>query len=236
MDSEEATVPATAEPSRSSDEDVFANSALALNRLLETRPETRDELMRIMARRLDGQIDEGTWSNVISTLMDVFGDAQTADVFAWVLEADRADPQRVEQLEQAGGPLAAELARQLIGSYGLELRAASAMRDFPHNWRELSHQVSQSLANNRTFIGLTVVKENGERLLLDGPADSMLSFCKFVLSALRLAGREAFSPDLIEDFLANLRELEQTWREAEVGVDGSAAEAPDGSTASAQPG
>jgi hypothetical protein len=235
MESDEAAVAAPSEAQGSSEEEIFATSALALNHLLETRPEAREELMRILARRLEGQVDEGSWSNVLATLIDVFGDPQTADVFAWVLESDRGDPQRVEQLEQSGGPLAAELARQIIASYGLELRAASAMRDFPHNWRELSHQVYQSLANNRTFIALTVVKENSERVFLDGPADSMLSFCKFVLSAVALAGREAFSPDLVDEFLTDLGELERKWREAAAAVDGSASAAPAAPSASTQP-
>jgi ribosome-binding factor A len=232
MASEEADATATAEEQQPSDEEIFANAAGALNRLVEARSDLADELAKILARRLQGPIDEGTWNSVTATLADVFGDMQIADVFAWVLESDRGDLQRVEQLEQAGGPHAGNLARQIIGSCGIELRTASAMRDFPHNWRELSHHVYQGLANNRTFISLTVVKENGERLFLDGPADSMLSFCKFVVSALRLAGREAFSPDFVEELLADFGELAKNWRETAAGLDGSASAGPDGSSAS----
>jgi hypothetical protein len=195
-----------------SDEEAFEDGTRALKEVIEARPEAARELLEIIGRRIAGPIDENTWGRIETSLLDYLGDEDATGVLGWGLASDPGDTNRIEQLEQSGGPEVGELMRRIRGAYGLELRDAGAMRDFPDNWRTLGHRVYQAVALGTSFIELTIEKQNGDRFVLDGPADSTLSLAHFITGALRVAGRDAFSDELVEEFSVEAEELLKQWR------------------------
>ncbi|HET7856494.1 MAG TPA: hypothetical protein VFL41_08560 [Gaiellaceae bacterium] len=197
------------------DEDPFVTGSRALKEILAAKPQAEDDLAEILGRRLAGQIDDRTWGEVDAALADYLGDRDAAGVLGWALEADPGDRTRIEELEREAGPEAAGLARGLTARYGVELRDAGALRDFPDNWRSLSHNVYQAASIGQTFISLTIEKQNKERFTVDGPADAAMSLASFLLGALRLAGRDAFTPELLNQFVLDTEDLLKEWRAEE---------------------
>jgi hypothetical protein len=194
------------------DDPVAIGAARALKGVLAKRPDAEGELTEIIGRRLGGTIDDRTWGELDAALVDYLGDREAAGVLGWALESDPGDPGRIEELEREGGAEAAELARVLTARYGVELRDASGLRDFPDNWKSLTHNVYQAASIGQTFISLTIEKQNRDRVTLDGPADASMSLTSFLMSALRLAGRDAFTPELLNQFVLDTEDLLKQWR------------------------
>lgn len=212
MSSNISAEPAASDSGRTDDQ-VFEDGARALGEFLKARPQAADELIELIGRRFNDPIDQSTWGKVETALRDYFANADAGNVLAWALNADEGDRYRVDELAHAGGLEVGDLARRITGAHGIELRDAYAIQDFPDNWRSLSHSVYQALSGNgRVFISLTVVKQNWDRFVLDGPADSMMSFAAFVLDALRRATPKAFSEEGVEDFIAELEDMAREWR------------------------
>ena len=207
--------PVVADVGERTDEEVIAAAARAVNEFLGAKPYAVDELLEAIGRRLGDPINDRTWGAVDATLVDYFGDRDAADVLAWALASDQGDGTRIEQLARNGSPELAEVARRITARYGVELRTADAMRDFPDNWRSLTHNVYRAGPLGRTFINLTIDKSNGDRFFLDGPADATMSLASFIMAALRLAGRDAFSENLLEGFVADGEDLFKQWREVD---------------------
>jgi hypothetical protein len=182
---------------------LFASSAREIEGFLEADSETEEEALDVLRRRLSGPLDAQTYDAILEALRALMGEDGTNLVHWYVANPDH------RSLLQGQAPVRVDwFLRRIAAEHGLELRAAfSLWRDLAHDWRSISRDVYYDVVRQQHYIRHRISKVNGEELLLEGNADSVLDLARNLLLTLThwVGTTEAFSPNLIESFLTEVQ-------------------------------
>jgi hypothetical protein len=205
----------------------LSGGANELQALVATQPTTEEEIVAVLTRRLSGPITPDTWNTILGSLTSYLGE-DAFYVFGWAVTSDPGDETRLEMLAEVGGPEVVGLARRIMAQFGEELRYAYEISgQLADNWRLVNREVYRDLINSRYFMRIHVEKYGGEKIVVEGPPDSILSLTTFILGALRYTGDAgAFSQNRVEEFVSAADEfldLLRTSAEEVVVGDGDAA-------------
>jgi hypothetical protein len=202
----------------SAPQELIDSSARELEAALESMPGVLEELRVILDRRVSPPISGDTWEPLRKSTIDLLGE-QAAGVLLWTSVCDSRDEdrfRRLERLQASGVATALDLVRRVRASHGRELQEAWDLFAEPvNNWRTADRDVFLDLARGRAVVRIQLLKNNGERITLEGPADSYLNLAGFVTSALVTIGdRAAFNEGTIsyyrEATMSLLEVLDQT--------------------------
>ncbi len=188
--------------------DQMRPGAEELRALLASQPTTEEEVVAVLSRRLSGPITPDTWDAVGHSLTSYLGETG----FEVLVEAALSEPQdktKLEALEEVGGSEVAGLARRITAQFGDEMRYAFEIwGQLPDNWRLVNREVYRDLINKRYFMRIQLEKYGGEKTVIEGPPDSILSLATFLVGALHFVGTaEAFSEDRIAQFVPEAEEF-----------------------------
>jgi hypothetical protein len=182
---------------------LFAASAREIEGFLEADSETEEEALDVLRRRLSGPLDAQTYDAILEALRALMGEDGTNLVHWYV-----ANPENRAVL-QGQAPVRVDwFLRRIAAEHGLELRAAfSLWRDLAHDWRSISRDVYYDVVRQQHYIRHRITKVNGEELLLEGNADSVLDLARNLLLTLThwVGTPDVFSPNLIEAFLTEVQ-------------------------------
>lgn len=195
----------TVDASEPTEEELMTQGAAALRDLLASEPTTEEEIVAVLARRLDDPITVDTWSAILHSLTSYAG-TPAVNLIAWAGLSDPLDETRLAAIEEAGGDTVANLVRRITAQFGDELRYAYEIwGQLPYNWRGLHREVYFDLINNRHHIRIKIEKYGGETTILEGPADSILGVASFLLGALRFtADPNTFGEERLREFAEQL--------------------------------
>lgn len=156
-------------------------------------------VLDLLDRRLDGDIDQGTWSLVWGSLSTLVS-TRAMSLIAW---AATGEPTLLDSFAPHIPPVTALLLRRITATHGAEMRTAfMRSSELPNNWRTIAPEVYQDLVKNQFEVRIRIEKYNGERVLIEAPGNSILGLVTNMLSALRLAGsRQAFTEANIAEYL-----------------------------------
>lgn len=187
--------------------DLLSLGAADLQEFLESRPEAVEDVLEILARRLDGEIDSQTWVLVDTALSSYLG-RDLAYLMAWALQPDE-QMERLHELEQVASPEVMAFLGTILGFYGPELeRAFLCWNEIPDDWRVLYRDVYYDQLNQRPHIRLRIHKYNGEIVTIEGHGDSILALASSLVLTLRLAAiPDAFSQGRLLQFGEEVRQL-----------------------------
>ena len=229
------SVPATGP--ESAPQELIDESARELEGVLEAMPGALDELRLMVDRRVASPIGAETWEAIRNGVIDYLGE-RAAGLLLWSSVSDSRDEERsrrVERLRASGASAALDLVRRLRASHGRELQEAWDLFAEPvNNWRTADREVYLDLARGKAIVRIQLSKNNGERITLEGPADSYLNLAGFVTNALIVIGdRSPFSDGTIayyRDATMSLLEMldQPTAAEASPGEEEQAQEHSDG--------
>jgi hypothetical protein len=202
---EDPTAYETPEEEEPSEEQLMAEGAEALRALLAAEPTTEEELVAVLQRRLSEPITPDTWGTIVHSITSYVGE-RGFNILAWAGVSEPGDQSRLDALEEAGGHTVANLGRRITAQFGDELRYAYEISgQLPDNWRLLNREVFFDVINNHHFLRIHVEKYGGERTIIEGPPDSILSLTTFLVGALRFtADANAFSEERLNEFAAEL--------------------------------
>jgi hypothetical protein len=182
-------------------QELIDESARELEDVLNASPGALDELRLIVDRRVSSHVDNETWEAIRNALVDYLGQ-RPAGLVLWCSVADtRVEDRarRIERLQESGSLMAVELVRRLRASHGRELQEAWDLFAEPvDNWRTADREVFVDVARGRAVVRIQLSKNNGERITLEGPADSYLNLAGFITNTLVTVGdRGAFAEGTI---------------------------------------
>jgi hypothetical protein len=188
-----------------SDIAVVARGGEDIVKFLADDPNGEERLLGVLDRRLDNDIDEQTWSRVYASLATLVGEGGT-NLISW---AATVEPNLIDMIDPHVPSEAAALMRRVAATYGAELRNAyERSTELPNNWRAINREVYQDLTRNQAYIRIRIEKYNDEKVLIEGPGDSILGLAKNIIVALRLVGsRQEFSEARIQEYLEEADEL-----------------------------
>lgn len=186
--------------------ELLAQGVQELHAFLEARPRATEDVLEILDRRLGGEIGAQSWEHVDASL-NLYMGRSLASLLAWTAQPDQAA--RLAELQEYSSPEVMAFFRTLLGRYGAELEAALVRwSELPDDWITLYREVYYDQLNQRPLIRLRIEKYSGDVLLIEGSPDSILSLATGLILTLRLVGiREAFSPDRVEQFVNEARQL-----------------------------
>jgi hypothetical protein len=178
-----------------------------LNAFLDAQPIAEQQVLSILAKRLQGQVDGKTWEVLDASLASYLG-RERAYLVTWAIEPGQSD--RREELEKHGAPRVMGLLRMILSLYGPELENAFEMSNRPPDeWRRISRDVYYDQIAERHLVKILIEKYNGQRLAIEGTASSLLMLTSYMIRSVRLVGtREAFSEQSIELFLQEAGQLQ----------------------------
>jgi hypothetical protein len=177
-----------------------------LHALLEARPRAMEDVLDILDRRLGGEIDAQTWKVLDDSLAHYLG-RDLAHLVAWAVQPDQTA--RLEELQRYASPEVMAFFRTILGRYGPEWESALlCWNELSHDWRTLHREVYYDQLNRQPYIRLRIEKYNGETVLIEGNADSILGLTSGLILTLRLVGiPEAFSESRIKQFREEVEEF-----------------------------
>jgi|GEM_PF-1651811 len=193
---------------------LFPPVAGHIQELLDTQPDALDYVLDILRKHVEPVIGGATYGNLMTSLVNYLG-PDASYLLAWLAQA-QADPAeqqaRFEALEQHAREFSPEVVafyRAIIGTFGQEMELALIRsNELPDNWNVISREVLYDVINNSFLIQLTIEKFNGEKTVIEGPPDSILSLATGIIITARLVDtRDVFSQDRIDTFLAEAEEL-----------------------------
>jgi hypothetical protein len=195
----------TADDSQQSLDEWLEMSSAKLEDFLADHPDAEEQVLDIIERRLAPELDVATIDAVVASLTEYLG----ADSMNLVLEVATSTELQADKLDQLGKPKAAQLLRRVSASYGSELQRANQIKSLlPHNWLVANREVTRDVTTGSYNVRLRIEKLNGEEVLIEGPAESILQLTEFLVLTLQIVGTpDAYDPASLERFLANVDDL-----------------------------
>jgi hypothetical protein len=186
-------------------EPLLAESAQAIDEYLAADSETEEEALEVLRRRLDGPLEPTTYDDILAALRALIGNDGTGLVHWYVTIAG----DDVARLKGNASPRVDWFLRRITAAHGPELQAAfSLWRDLPDDWKLVNREVFYDLVRERYYIRHRIFKSNGEQVVLEGNADSVLDLARSLLMTLRWVGRgDAFSEPVRDAFLDEVQEF-----------------------------
>ena len=178
---------------------VLQSAAAQIESFLVSDDQTEEETLALLGRRLSGPIDTTTYDLVLDALRALLG-ADGANVVHWYTVGNGAD---TGLLEQVASPRVAFFVRRIAAAHLPEFRSAFALwKEVPEDWRTIHRDVFLDYINQRYLVRHRIVKINGEEMVVEGNANSVLDLTRSLLTSISIiAAREAFGEREIEAFL-----------------------------------
>jgi hypothetical protein len=207
---EEAAAQSTELELDDTDIELLTEGAAQIMQYLNADPQAEERLLGMLDRRLRDGIDEATWSHLYKSLTTLVG-PRGVTIIAW---SSTVDPSPIDTIERHVPPEVTAFVRRIAATYGPELVSAyEHANESPNNWRYVNREVYQDLVRNQPHIRLRIEKYSGEETVIEGPGDSILSFARSIILALRLVGsRDEFSEPRIQEYLEEADEFEKLLR------------------------
>jgi hypothetical protein len=190
-----------------SEEKLLSQTAKDLQGLLKAQPQLEEDVLEIVAQRLDGDMDAQTWRLLGISLANYLG-VDAVYLIIWLLQSEEL-PNRLLDLERHAPRQTTAFLRRLLGYYGVELQRAYTRGDeLPDNWYQFTREVYYDKLAGTHHIEVRILKYSGEEIFIEGPADSILVLTTNLLLTAGLAGSsDAFRQDVIDGFLDEVGEF-----------------------------
>ena len=93
--------------------------------------------------------------------------------------------------------------RRIAAAHRPELRAAFALwNEVPEDWRSINREIYLDHLNQRYLVRHRIFKVNGDEILIEGNANSVLDLARSLIVSIKLVGnRDAFGEREIANFL-----------------------------------
>jgi len=178
---------------------VLKSSAAEIESFLVSDDQTEEETLALLGRRLSGPIDTGTYDVVLDALRALLGQ-DGANLVHWYTVGNGA---ATGFLEEVATPRVAFFVRRIAAAHLPEFRSAFALwKEVPEDWRTIHRDVYFDYINQRYVVRHRIVKINGEEIVVEGNANSVLDLTRSLLTSIAIiAAREAFGEREIEAFL-----------------------------------
>jgi hypothetical protein len=179
-----------------------------LDGFLKSDPHTQQRVVDILSRRLSGEINADTWDVMHASLKQYFTE-DLAYLLYWVVGVEDPTASRMQEVEKSASPAVMAFLRAVVGIFGVDLSNAFTLwNQLPDNWRTVGQKIYYDLINEQHHFIVRIEKYSGEEMVIEGPADSILNLAGVLTHTVSLVGtRDAFSPESIEEFLADSRSL-----------------------------
>ena len=178
---------------------VLKASSAQIDSFLVSDDQTEEETLALLGRRLEGPIDTATYDVVLDALRALLG-ADGANVVHWYTVGNGA---ATGILEQVASPRVAFFVRRIAAAHAPEFKSAFALwKEVPEDWRTIHRDVYFDYINQRYLVRHRIIKINGEEIVVEGNANSVLDLTRSLLTSISIiATREAFTDPAIEAFL-----------------------------------
>lgn len=178
---------------------VVARAAAQIESFLVSDDQTEEETLALLGRRLSGPIDPETYDVLRDALRALLGE-EGANVVHWYIVADGAS---TGILEEVAPPRVAFFVRRIAAAHLPEFQGAYALwKELPDDWRTINRDVYFDYINGRHLVRHRIQKANGDEIIIEGNANSVLDLARSLLISTRLVGsRDAFGEPAIEAFL-----------------------------------
>lgn len=185
---------------------LFSQGAADLHSFLEAHPETEQQVLDILRRRLDVDADEKTFGVLHDNLTSYLG-KDLATLVGWVGQFDQYN--RMQELEKYASPPVAAFLRMILSLYGPELlRAYQKWNRFPNEWSMCYREVYFDLTNQRYLVKVRIEKYNGEQIVIEDRPDGILDLITKLIYSVRIVGSpDAFSQQQINSYLEEVTPL-----------------------------
>ena len=179
---------------------VIKSSAAQMKSFLVSDDETEEETLALLGRRLSGEVDTTTYDVVLDALRALLGQ-DGANVVHWYTVGNGAD---TGILAQVASPRVEFFVRRIAAAHLPEFRSAFALwKETPEDWRTIHRDVYFDTINQRVVVRHRIIKINGEEMIVEGNANSLLDLTRSLLTSVNLIGtREAFGEREMDAFLA----------------------------------
>jgi hypothetical protein len=169
---------------------------------LDSDDQTEEETLALLGRRLSGPIDTATYDVVLDALRALLGQ-DGANAVHWYTVGNGAE---TGIFEQVAPPEVAFFLRRIAAAHLPEFRSAFALwKEVPEDWRTIHRDVYFDYINQRVIVRHRIVKINGEEIIVEGNANSVLDLTRSLLTSIGIIGsRDAFGEREIEAFLAEV--------------------------------
>lgn len=179
---------------------------VAVSRLedtLKSDPRLLDHVIEILADRIKDGVNTETHGRVMTSLQSLIGLDPTF-LLIWLAhsQSDLAEQnERFNVLTQYAPAEMVTFYRILIARFGLELeRGLIRFDELADNWTIISREVYYDKLRERYRFKVWIEKFSGEKVLIEGPPDSIILLCANLLSMCSVVEREAYSEERIEVF------------------------------------
>jgi hypothetical protein len=178
---------------------VLKSSSAQIDSFLVSDDQTEEETLALLGRRLDGPIDTATYDVVLDALRALLG-ADGANVVHWYTVGNGAS---TGILEQVASPRVAFFVRRIAAAHAPEFRAAFQLwKEVPEDWRTIHRDVYFDYINQRYLVRHRIIKINGEEIVVEGNANSVLDLTRSLMTSIGIIGtRDAFTEPAIDAFL-----------------------------------
>ena len=178
---------------------VIKSSAAQIESFLVSDDQTEEETLALLGRRLSGKIDTTTYDVVLDALRALLGQ-DGANLVHWYTVGDGAERGILEEL---ASPRVAFFVRRIAAAHLPEFKSAFALwKEVPEDWRTIHRDVYFDYINQRVVVRHRIIKINGEEMIVEGNANSLLDLTRSLMTSIGLiATRDAFGEREIEAFL-----------------------------------
>ncbi|MDR7521519.1 MAG: hypothetical protein QN168_03545 [Armatimonadota bacterium] len=179
---------------------LIAEAAGVLDAFLQARPQADSEVLAVIGRRLGTGVGVKTLGEVHTALSSYLGQ-DPAYLVAWVTRTDQVN--RIAQVEATASPRVAAFLRAILGMYGAELaQAYTRWNELPDDWSLITREIRYDLLNERLLVKVLIDKYNGEQVVIEGPANSILELTVNMLRTCNMVGRTDAFAQRTADMLA----------------------------------
>ena len=166
-------------------------------------PEISETAIRVTEHALKEPLTEQSWSGFIDAFSNILGSG-AANLLGWISYADVEE--RTDQVAAMADPGVSFLVRELTALFGADLRRSMNLAfEWPNDWSSGTFYVFSELRTGAQKVRVELTKHNGEELVLETSADSLLLLVTNCAEALSTLGEDArFSPATVDRFRATL--------------------------------
>jgi hypothetical protein len=183
------------------DDDLLIRVGMRLSQQLSFSRDLERETTALLERRLRPPMDVNTWPSVETSLTALLEDEAAGLFLSWLL----ADPtgERIAALDEPTTADAARLASRLRGLFAPEIEVATAHVNLgSDDWFRVDRLVYVNQERGTPAIRTTIEKVNGETLIIDGTASSLMNLTRvFLNNMLLFRSQTAFAEDERGPFL-----------------------------------
>lgn len=182
-----------------------------LHAFLESHSRAEDRVLEILGRRLSGQPKADTWPIMHDSLRQYLGE-DLAFMLYWVVRVENPQANRMQELPKETPADVMGFLGTVVGIYGEDLSDAYAVLNRePENWRTISREIHYDQLKGEYCVRVHILKYNGEKMVIQGPPDSILALCTTLIVTVRMIGTPGipagFSKHIIDDYLGQSRQL-----------------------------